>query len=636
MGFANSNDTMSLLGKILGRPLRTGDASAQKVGPITGLPILGLDALGSSSYGPEAALVILTIAGAKGVAWMPWITGAILFLLSILYLSYRQTLSAYPQGGGAYTVAGINLGKHAGLVAAAAVLLDYVLNVAVGISAGVGALISAVPGLQPHVLPLCLAMLLLITLVNLRGIRSSGLIWALPTYCFVIAMSAVLFWGIWKVAGESPHPAAITLVPALGGAAEPVTWWLLIRAFASGCTAMTGVEAVSNAVPIFKGPEVKNARRTLALICFLLGLFLAGTAFLVSAYEIGAMDQKTAGYQSVISQMVAAIGGRGFLYYFTLGSLTGVLILSANTSFAAFPGLCRALAEDGFLPGSFANLGRRLVYTSGICILAFVSGLLLFAFGGITEKLIPLFAVGAFGAFTLSQAGMVAHWRKQGGPAGKTGLRIAINALGMTTTGVALFVLLFAKFLEGAWMAVLIILGLVWILSWMGRHYRRVHREIEAPFELQTSRIAPLRVVVPVEGWNRVTEKALRFALRISEDIVALHVSLGDEEDRIRKTWHDLVETPALQAGYKPPRLHILRSPYRRLYQPLLDAIRDLREEDPDRLIAVVLPELVQPRWWEYLLHNQSAAVLKALLFLQGDGRVVVINTPWYLKEEQK
>jgi amino acid transporter len=344
-------------------------------------------------------LGILIPLGVMGLWYTREIILAILLLLAILHFSYRQTIAAYPGGGGSYTVANENLGKNAGLCAAAALLLDYILNVAVGISAGVGVIESAFPALQEHTLASCLVVLGIVTLVNLRGVRDSGLAWTLPTYAYVASMFAVIGTGIWKTIESGGHPVPIEAPPALPAAVAPVSAWLIVRAFASGCTAMTGVEAVSNGVPIFAQPAVKNARRTLAFICGILGLLLAGIGFLAHAYEISARNQAQPGYQSVVSQICAAVSGRGILYYIAIGGLLGVLTLSANTSFASFPRLCHLLAEDSYLPSAFANLGRRLVYTYGIVILALASTVLLIAFGGITEHLIPLFAVGAFSAF---------------------------------------------------------------------------------------------------------------------------------------------------------------------------------------------------------------------------------------------
>lgn len=617
---------------IFGRRLKTTDAESQRVGWLQGVPILGLDALGSASYGPEAALTILVPLGAAGLFYVREVIAAILVLLAILYFSYRQTIAAYPAGGGSYTVARENLGKGAGLAAAGSLLMDYTLNVAVGISAGVGALESAFPALQQHTLAACITVLALITLVNLRGVRDSGLAWTVPTYAFVLSLLAVIAIGIWKTIQSGGQPAPVLAPPPLAAVTAPVSAWLLLRAFASGCTAMTGVEAVSNGVPIFAEPPVKNARRTLTIICAALAVLLAGIGFLVRAYKIGALSQEQPGYESIISQLASAVAGRGVLYYTTIGSLLAVLTLSANTSFAGFPRLCRLLADDSYLPSAFANLGRRLVYTYGITILTVLSAILLIVFNGITDRLIPLFAVGAFGAFTLSQAGMVVHWRRLG-----RGLRspsLLINALGALMTAAALVVIIVAKFVEGAWITVLVIPLLIALFLGVRRHYAKIRREIRPPVQLQTWKVRPLKVVIPIDGWTRVSERALRIALRFSDDITAVHVTPEKSADALIETWRTRSEEPARSAGLPEPRLKVIHSPYRTLFEPFLNYITELQAEEPDRLIGVIIPELVQPRWWEYLLHNNVATALKATLLLKGNEGVVVINTPWYLREE--
>ncbi len=359
---------MALSDYLFGRPLATDEEGEQRVGVIAGIPMLGLDALGSAAYGPEAALTLLIPLGAAGVAYVGPISALIVILLLVVYVSYRQTILAYPGGGGSYTVARENLGQTAGLFAAAALMLDYVLVVAVGISAGVGALVSALPVLQPHTLALCLAILGFITIVNLRGVRESGLAFVVPTYLFVVSLLAVLGFGLVKTLLAGGHPSAVVPPPTPPVATEAAGLWLLTRAFASGCTAMTGVEAVSNGVTAFREPAVAHARRTLTMIIALLALMLAGIAVLCSAYGVAATVPGKPGFDSVLSQLVAAVAGRGVIYYVTIGSTLVVLALSANTGFADFPRLCRVVAQDGYLPGAFAHRGRRLVYSQGIMV----------------------------------------------------------------------------------------------------------------------------------------------------------------------------------------------------------------------------------------------------------------------------
>src|SRR5262245_22998832 len=407
---------MRLMDWLFGRPLATSEEKHQRVGVLAGIPMLGLDALGSAAYGPEAALMLLIPLGAAGVSFIVPITLVIIALLLIVYVSYCQTISAYPGGGGSYTVAKENLGTTFGLLAAAALMLDYVLVVAIGISAGVGALVSAIPELQPHILKLCLGILVLITLVNLRGVRESGLAFMVPSYVFIVSLLGLLAVGTVKALSAGGHPTPLGPPDPLPAATATVGAWVILRSFASGCTALTGVEAVSNGVTAFRQPGTEYAQKTLTAIILILAVMLLGIAYLCQAYGIGATSPEEPGYQSVLSQVVAAVAGKGVVYYVTIGSVLAVLCISANTGFADFPRLCRIIAQDDFLPHVFAHRGRRLVYSQGILVLAALAGVLLVAFGGITDHLIPLFAVGAFLAFTLSQAGMVAHWWRESGP----------------------------------------------------------------------------------------------------------------------------------------------------------------------------------------------------------------------------
>ena len=623
---------MALLDYLFGRPLATDEEGEQRVGVWAGIPMLGLDALSSAAYGPEAALTLLIPLGTAGISTIGPISTLIILLLAIVYVSYRQTIGAYPHGGGSYTVAKENLGTIPGLLAAAALMLDYVLVVAVGISAGVGALVSAWPKLQPHTLSLCLLILAFITLVNLRGVRESGLAFMVPTYLFIVTLFAVLGIGIVKslLAGGRPNP--VTLLPPVPTATAAASFWLLMRSFASGCTAMTGVEAVSNGVAAFREPSVLHARRTLTAIIALLAVMLAGIAYLCTAYEIAATEPGLEGYQSVLSLLVSAVVGRGFFYFITIGSVIAVLALSANTGFADFPRLCRVVALDGFLPSGFAHRGRRLVYSQGIIVLAVLSGGLLIAFDGITDHLIPLFAVGAFLAFTMSQAGMVVHWQREGGAHSKKAM--AINAAGAVCTAVTLVVVLVSKFVEGAWIMTLLIPSLLVVFHLVHKHYRLVARQVacDDPLDAQ-GLVAPL-VLVPIRGWSAITRKALRFALKVSPDVYALHVA-DDEQAMValEDGWERHVRVPSRAAQLKPPQLIVTYSPYRRLYAPLKQAISDLQRAQPGRYIAVLVPELVGTRWYHYILHNQTAAVIKVYIGLSGFRRVVVINVPWYLEE---
>jgi amino acid transporter len=617
---------MALKDVLFGRVLASDEEGEQRVGVLAGIPMLGLDALGSAAYGPEAALALLIPLGAAGVGYVGPISACIIVLLFIVYFSYRQTIGAYPHGGGSYTVAKDNLGTTAGLLAAAALMLDYVLVVAVGISAGVGALISAVPALQPYTLPLCLVILGLITVVNLRGVRESGLAFVIPTYLFIVTLLAVILIGMVKSVWASDRPAPVEEVASVPLA----TWWLLLKSFASGCTAMTGVEAVSNGVGAFREPAVVYARRTLTVIIVVLALMLAGIAYLCWAYGITARHETAADYDSILSQLTAAVVGRGWFYYVTIGSVLSVLALSANTGFADFPRLCRVIALDGFLPNSFAHRGRRLVYSRGILVLAALSAGLLIAFGGITDNLIPLFAVGAFLAFTLSQAGMVVHWLKVGGPQAQRS--IVINGAGAVCTGITLGVVLVSKFTSGAWVMILLIPALLALFLGVRGHYSDVARQVATALPLDATALQPPLILLPIRGWSEITRKALRFALKLSHDVYALHVAdEADVMDELENTWEQRVCEPAKAAGIPAPKLIITYSPYRKLFGPLKQVVSDLQAANPGRDLAVIVPELVPTRWYHWLLHNQTAAVIKWYLLLSGFRRVVVINVPWYL-----
>ena len=622
---------MPLMDWLSGRPLSSLEEGGEKLGASAGIPVFGLDALSSAAYGPEAALALLIPLGAAGLAYIFPLTISICVLLLIVYFSYRQTIEAYPQGGGSYTVAGQNLGAFAGLLAAAALMIDYVLTAAVGISAGVGALVSAVPSLQRHTLMICLVILLIIAIVNYRGSREAGLVFMLPTYLFVGTLGVTLVVGIAKAMASGGHPVAVAAPAPLRAAAGAVTVWLLLKAFSSGCTAMTGVEAVSNGVNAFRAPVVKTAQRTLTIIIALLVVLLAGIAYLCRAYGIGAMDSGP-GYQSVLSELTAAVFGKDLFYFVTMGSVLVVLSLSANTAFADFPRLCRLIAEDGYLPTPLAVRGRRLVYAWGITALALLCAVLLIIFGGVTDRLIPLYAVGAFLAFTMSQAGMVRHWKRNAGP----GSRVAmlINGVGATATAATVIVVTVTKFAAGAWITTLLIPTIMIVMYSIHRHYDRVEREISLSEPLDFRGLKTPIVVLPMFAWNKVARAGLQFAVNLSQELHVVRVQSETAEDgglEFQKTWCHVVEGPMLAAGLAAPRLVVLESPYRFVVNPIIEYVLKLQKQMPGRQIAVIVPELVEKHWYFYFLHNQRAASLKTALFLQGKQGIVVINVPWYL-----
>jgi amino acid transporter len=629
--FSFSSFVASFTDTLFGKPLATHEEGEQRVGSLTGIPMLGLDALASAAYGPEAALTLLIPLGALGIAYIGPISAVIILLLAIVYFSYRQTIAAYPMGGGSYTVAHANLGAPAGLLAAAALMLDYVLVVAVGISAGVGALVSALPALHPYTLLLCLVILALIAMVNLRGVRESGLAFLVPTYLFIGCLFFVLALGIVNTIGSGGHPIPLEAPPVLPPPVLAPSLWLLLQAFASGCTAMTGVEAVSNGVTAFRQPTVKHAQQTLTAIIAILAVLMTGIAILSQAYGIGATAPGDLGYQSVLSQLVAAVVGRGLFYYLTIGAVLAVLAFSANTGFADFPRLCRVVAQDDYLPHGFANRGRRLVFSQGIVTLALFAGILLVAFGGVTDHLIPLFAIGAFSAFSLSQAGMVAHWRKTGGRAVRRNM--LINGVGALATTLTLAVILVAKFTAGAWITLVIIPMIVLIFVAVKHHYSRVHRETARLQSLDVTNLQPPVVVIPTPGWSMMASKSLRFALKLSPNVYVVQIRSEEQMDDLQANWDRYVAAPAREAGLPIPQLVVLQSPFRQLIGPLFKYITQLEQEHPDRQVAVIIPELVERHWYHYLLHNQQGEVLKALLLMHGDRRIVIINVPWYLSK---
>ena len=622
---------MSFLDLLLGRPLASDEARAECVGAAAGIPIFGLDALSSAAYGPEAALTLLIPLGAAGVGHIVPVSLSIILLLTIVYFSYRQTIAACPGGGGSYTVASENLGPHAGLLAAAALMLDYILVVAVGIAAGVGALVSAVPELQPHTLLICLGILLVLTIVNLRGLKEAGFIFLIPTHLFLGTLLITILIGLVRTVIAGGHPAAVVAPPAAPNPTVAVAGvWMLLQVFSNGCTAMTGVEAVSNGVRAFREPTVRNAQRTLTVIIVLLIVLLAGIAYLVKAYGIAATDPGAPGYQSVLSMLVMAVAGRNWFYYLTIGSVLVILALSANTAFADFPRLCKAVAHDGFLPHSFGLRGRRLVYSQGIFVLAALAAILLALFEGVTDKLIPLFAIGAFLAFSLSQAGMVAHWKRTGGPGAVRSM--LVNGLGAVVTGVTLVVVLVAKFAAGAWVSALLIASMVLLMLRVRKHYDSVEKETATTEPLALENMGPPIVVVPIQGWSKTSQRALQFALTLSPEIHAVHVATEEETDALEQQWCRLVEKPVQEFGGTPPSLVTLPSPYRLLIRPILEYVLEIEKQNPSRQIAVIVPELVEKHWYHYPLHNQRAELLKAFLLLKGSPRIVLINVPWYIE----
>ncbi|MFP5249340.1 MAG: APC family permease, partial [Acidobacteriota bacterium] len=470
----------------------------------------------------------------------------------------------------------------------------------------------------------------LLTLVNMRGVHDTGVVFMIPTYLFTATLLTVIAvggWDVMRAAGGHPHP--VTPLPAVPAASAAIGLWVLMKVFSSGCTAMTGVEAVSNGVMAFRDPTRKNAKITLTIVICLLAVLLLGIAFLCRAYGIAATEPGGPNYESVLSMLTRAVMGRSWFYFLTTGSVLAVLALSANTAFADFPRLTRAIAGNDFLPHVFLLRGRRLLYSWGIYVLVALTATLLILFGGVTDRLIPLYAIGAFLAFTLSQAGMVMHWKRQGNAAG----RMLINGLGAFATGLTTIVVLIAKFAEGAWITALLVVTMILLMRGVKRHYQRVARETDLSRPMVPAQVGEPIVLVPIDRWSRISEKALSFALALSSDIRCVHVVTSEGSDPFCDAWEGWIAKPLRDAGRPVPRLITLKSPFRYILQPVVDYALAVERQTGSQKICVLVPELVVRHWWEGLLHNRRSDLLKVILLMRGNRRIIVINIPWYMEE---
>lgn len=621
---------MSFTDSLFGRPLATSEERAEHIGVAAGIPIFGLDALTSAAYGPETALSLLIPLGVAGIAHLIPIVTVVLVLLGIVFFSYRQTIAAYPTGGGSYTVATENLGTGPGLVAAAALMIDYILTAAVGITAGVGAVVSDQPWLQPHMLLLCLVVLVFLALVNMRGVKDTGAAFIVPTFLFVGTVLSTVGFGVYRVYAAGGHPVARAEMPhSLPATIGYLSVWLALKSFSNGCAAMTGVEAVSNGVMAFREPRIKNAQMALTIIMGTLVIMLFGTAWLAKKYGIMAMEPGPH-YQSLLSLIVMAVFGRGLFFHFTMWSIFLALTLSANTAFADFPRVTRAVAMQDYLPHVFTIRGRRLLFSHGIYALTALTAIILILFGSNIDNIISLYAIGAFLAFTLSQWGMVHHWKKmEPGHKGRI-WHMIVNGTGAVATGATTVIVLAAKFTSGAWFVALLIPAIILLMVAVKQHYTRV-KEIVRSGPLNLSNLLPPMVVLPMARWDRMTEKAMRFAVLLSSDIKVINVDCDDGEDALCNVWDVNVLNPIREKGLPEPELIQLHSTYRLVIAPLMDYILELEQQNPDRKITVLLPELVVNHWWENLLHNQRVQLLKLLLLLRGKQRIIVVDVPWYL-----
>jgi amino acid transporter len=603
---------------LLGVPLPTQQLEGERLNKIRALAAFSPDALSSIAYANQEIYLALAVAGSVGLA-LSWPIGlAIVGILLLVALSYHQTISGYPTGGGSYVVARANLGTGAGLVAAAALMIDYLLTVAVSLTAGVAAIASAFPGLWPHRVAVALVLLAAITLLNLRGVRETGTLMAVPVYLFLLTYLPMLAYGVFRLFTGAGEAYSVVAPPATG----PLTALLVLRAFSSGCTALTGIEAISNGVPSFRPPEARNAQRTLVVMALLMGVLFLGSVGLTQGLGVVAGPQET-----ILSALARRLLGEGPGYLVIQATTLIILAVAANTGFAGFPVLAAALARDRFLPHQLMNRGDRLVYANGMLLLAVASGALIVGFGGDTHALVPLFAVGAFLAFTLSQVGMVTHWRRRRGPGWQ--IKMTLNGLGAAVTGLTLLVVGASKFVHGAWITILLVLLIVVVLYRIRAHYAAVAEQLS--MEGVPLSVPPLprpRVVVPVSGVQRAMAEAVDYAQSISDDVTGVFIELEPGTGEVvRSRW---------EARWPNVPLVVVPSPYRSIVGPLLDFLdRTDLEHDDGQLATLVLPEFVPARWWHGALHNQTAWLIKtALLYRRrhlGFQRAI-IDLPYHLQ----
>ena len=607
---------------LFGRPLASDRLEHERLNKKTALAVLSSDAISSVAYATEQTLLVLAVLGTAALSYVVPISAVIVGLLVLVALSYRQTIFAYPSGGGSYTVAKDNLGRMPGLVAAAALLTDYILTVAVSISAGVAAITSAYANLAPHAVAICIASIVLLMAVNLRGVRESGIAFSVPTYVFIALMLALLGTGLYQLSvggGPAPVAAAARVDPVSArehAASMPVGFaltFLVLRAFAEGCVAMTGTEAISNGVSAFRTPSARNAAITLGWMAAILATFFMGTSYLSQHFAVMPSARET-----VVSQLGRHIFGGGALYYALQYATFALLVLAANTAFADFPRLSSILAGDGYMPRQFAARGDRLAFSNGIIALALVAMLLVWLFHGDTSALIPLYAIGVFVCFTLSQVGMVVHWLRNRQPGWRW--KAALNGLGAVATALVSIVQVATKFTEGAWIVVLIIPLIIMLLLEIHRHYEHFARDIAYTGH------APLMflhhtVIVPVNGITKASAGALVYATTIAEDVRAVYVEVdAAAARRLRAAWEEW------DIGVE---LVILPSPYRSLIRPLVEYVRELEDSGVTDLVTIVVPEVVPRKWWEHLLHNKSALFIRTAFLFRA--HVVVTTVPYML-----
>jgi amino acid transporter len=612
---------MSLAGLkrlLVGKSLPTSAHAEERLSNAAALAVLSSDALSSVAYATEEILLVLVAAGSSALSYSIPIAAVIMLLLGIVILSYSQTIKAYPNGGGSYIVARENLGLMAGLVAGGSLMIDYILTVTVSVSAGTAALTSAVPVLKEHTVLLCLVFMFLIMLVNLRGVKESGNLFMIPTYSFIVGIFLLVGVGIYQhVSGNLPTET-IEQLPVK----EPLTLFFLLRAFSAGCSALTGVEAISDGVLAFKPPEWQNARKTLIYLGVILGAMFIGITYLANSYHLIPAEGETA-----VSQLGRKILGDGSIPYFFLQiSTLLILLLAANTSYADFPRLCYFISRDGFLPRQLSILGDRLVYSNGIIFLSVAAAVLVIVFKGQVNAIIPLYAVGVFTSFTLSQAGMVVRWYRLKTPGWQASAMM--NGIGALATLVVLTVIVLTKFVAGAWVVVVAIPILVSLFLTINRHYKYVASRLSiqdlAPrgyIPRPHAEIVTHPAIVIVGQLNRGTVEALDYARSIADQIIAIHVDIGStDRAKLSKRWEELESDIHLE---------IIDSPFRSLVEPIVDFISNYEQQHPDVFSTIIIPAFVTRNWWEGLLHNQTTLFIKAALL--GKRSRVVTTVRYYL-----
>jgi amino acid transporter len=597
---------------LVGNPIKTAQAAHERLSKRLALAIFSSNSISSVAYATEEILLVLILAGTAALAWSIPVSLAILFLVIVLTISYRQIIYEYPEGGGAYIVARSNLGEMPALIAAAALMIDYVLTVAVSVAAGVAAITSAIPELFAHREALGLISIVFIVVVNLRGTRESGKFFAIPTYFAIGALGLMVLIGTFR--SFTDGVAMLPLPSPAGGDLENLSLFLILRSFAAGCAAVTGMEVISNGVKAFRSPESENAARTMVWMSVILGSLFMGISWMAYHYGIMAKEDET-----VVSQLARLTFGTGVTYYTIQVGTMMLLVLAANSAFAGFPHLASILARDGFMPHQMATFGDRLVFSNGIIILGFFACLLLVVFQGDTHALIPLYAIGVFVSFTLSQAGMVRRWLVKKGLHWRK--KLIVNGIGAVTTGIATVIIAVTKFMQGAWIVFLLVAALIMIFRGIRRHYKAVAEQVMLTRDARPPRPRRNLVLIPIGAVNKAVVRAVDYARSRGGEVRAVLIDVDKEETAV-------VEIKWAQWGCGVP-LIVLPSPYRSILGALLDYVEENLDKDPDCWITVVLPEILPARWWQNILHNQRAFLLKGALLFKD--RVVLTDVPFHL-----